>query len=63
MARQRVSQAALAEALGVSQGAVSRRLRGDIPFDVEMLGRIAAHLHVPVTQFVRADALLEERSA
>lgn len=52
MARQRVSQTALAALLDTSQAAVSRRLRGQVPFDIIELEVIAARLGVPVAQFV-----------
>jgi transcriptional regulator with XRE-family HTH domain len=53
MARQRMSQAGLAKLLGVAQQTVSRRLVGEVPFDVAELARIADLLGVPMTQFVR----------
>jgi len=52
MARQRVSQDALAAAIGMSQAAVSRRLSGDIPFDVAELEDVATALRVPISQFL-----------
>lgn len=48
MARRRVSQAAMARHLGVSQAAVSRRLQGVVPFDVVELERVADLLKVSV---------------
>jgi len=51
-ARRRVSQRAIAVALGVSQTAVSRRLNGEIPFDVDELGKVAELLGVPPAQFL-----------
>jgi transcriptional regulator with XRE-family HTH domain len=48
MARKRVTQQKLASGLGLSQAAVSRRLRGDVPFDVAMLSDVADLLGVPV---------------
>ncbi|AUS33872.1 XRE family transcriptional regulator [Rhodococcus qingshengii] len=48
MARRRVSQAALAIHLGISQSSVSRRLQGDQPFDVTELTRAAELFEVPV---------------
>jgi len=35
--------------MGMTQQALSRRLSGDVPFDVDELGRIADLLGVPVT--------------
>lgn len=52
MARQQTSQTALALLLGTSQAAVSRRLRGEVPFDVTELEAISAHFGVPVAQFI-----------
>lgn len=52
MARQRVSQTALADRLDVSQAYVSRRLTGDVPFDVEELREVAFILGVRVEQFI-----------
>jgi len=49
MARRGVSQTALAGALGMSQAAVSRRLRGAIPLDVKELAAIAEILSVPLS--------------
>jgi transcriptional regulator with XRE-family HTH domain len=49
MARRRISQTALAEALGMSQAAISRRLTGTIPFDVAELSAIATILGVPLS--------------
>lgn len=44
MARREVSQASLAAALGITQQAYSRRMRGLVPFDVTELDRIASLL-------------------
>jgi transcriptional regulator with XRE-family HTH domain len=52
MARQRIPQRAIATAMGLSQQAASRRLTGEVPFDTQELEAIAAHLHVPVIQFL-----------
>lgn len=57
MARQRLPQIALAKHLGLSQAAVSRRLNGQTPFDVNELVAVAALLDVP------AAALLGEVAA
>lgn len=48
LARQRVSQGAVAQALGTTRQAVSRRLVGLVPFDVAELHTVAALLGVPV---------------
>jgi transcriptional regulator with XRE-family HTH domain len=52
MARQRKTQAHIAQALGSSQAAVSRRLNGEVPFDVRELALIADSLDVPVETFL-----------
>jgi transcriptional regulator with XRE-family HTH domain len=49
VARRRITQSQIAEVLGLSQMAVSRRLSGAVPFDVEELGKVAALLGVPAS--------------
>lgn len=49
MGRRSVSQMQLAEALDLSQTAVSRRLRGITPFDVVDLAKTAGLLNVSIT--------------
>jgi predicted transcriptional regulator len=49
MARRNVTQQMLADQLGMTQAAVSRRLVGRVPFDAEELGRVAEYLGVPVS--------------
>lgn len=49
MARRRVTQGQLAAHLGLSQVAVSRRVLGQTPFDVDELFAAAEFLNVPVT--------------
>jgi transcriptional regulator with XRE-family HTH domain len=44
MARRQVKQKALAAATGMSQPALSRRLSGELSFDMTELGRVLAHL-------------------
>jgi transcriptional regulator with XRE-family HTH domain len=56
MARQRMSQTRLAEALGVTQASVSRRLVGEVPFDIQELYKVAEFLGVPVAQFLGTSA-------
>lgn len=46
MARQRITQAVLASHIGLSQTAVSRRLTGEVPFDVNELAAAAEVLGV-----------------
>lgn len=52
MARQRISQSALAEQLGRTQQYVSRRIVGEVPFDVADLEKIAEFFGVPVSRLV-----------
>jgi transcriptional regulator with XRE-family HTH domain len=49
MTRRRISQATLAGQLGMSQAALSRRLQGEVPFDVDVLSRISELLDVPIS--------------
>lgn len=49
MGRHRVSQARLSTVLRMSQSALSRRLNGDQPFDIDDLYRIAEHFGTEVT--------------
>jgi len=55
MARQRLSQQALAERLGEKQWWVSKRLTRSIPFTIEDLERIATALEKPVAHFIAAE--------
>lgn len=57
MARQEISQQALADRLGWQQSRLSRRLTGGktaVPFTVAELGAVAAALGVPVAHFLPA---------
>lgn len=56
MARRGVTQAQLAKVLGLSQAAVSARLRGETPFDINELARIAGFLDVPVERLLEGVA-------
>lgn len=56
LARQRKTQAQIAGHLGISQQAVSRRMSGAQPFDVDELHRVAAFLDVPVASLLGTDA-------
>lgn len=56
MARRRVTQAALAEHLGLSQAAVGRRLTGVVAFDVDELGRVADFLGLSMADLMRGAA-------
>jgi transcriptional regulator with XRE-family HTH domain len=49
LARQRVTQSALADRLGVSQAWVSRRLSGEVPLTIADITQIAAELGVEVS--------------
>lgn len=51
MARQRMSASKLAPQVGMTQSALSRRLTGDVPFDVDELVAIAVVLDVPPARF------------
>ena len=46
VARRRLSQSAIAAALGVSQQSVSKRLNGHVPLTVDELGIIAGLLDI-----------------
>lgn len=52
MARARVPQVRIAAALGLTQQAVSRRLRGEVEFTVSELATVAAELSVPVSALI-----------
>lgn len=56
MARRRVTQAQLAEALGKTQQAVSARLNGRVAFDVNELHTVAEVLDIDVTDLLTAGA-------
>ena len=56
LARKRLSASELARRIDVTQPYISRRLTGEIAFDVDDLARIAKALDVPVSQlFPRGD--------
>lgn len=52
MERKKIGQVALAELVGMSQSALSRRLLGHIAFDVTELDLIAQALRVPVSRLI-----------
>lgn len=54
MARSRVSQAQLGQALGLTQQAISRRLNGVVAFDVDELAVTADLLSVPIASLITA---------
>lgn len=53
MARRHHTQSSLAEAVGMRQQALSRRLSGVTPFTIDELAAIAAALSVPMTELIR----------
>lgn len=57
MWRQRISQARLAELLGITQTAVSRKVRGDRPFFASELVIVAGALDVSVDALLPDDAV------
>lgn len=54
MGRRRVNQSQLAQALGMTQSAVSKRLNGHIAFDIKELDRIAEFLGIEVAELFGA---------
>lgn len=52
MARRRIPQSTLAEALNISQAAVSRRLSGKVAFDVNELEAVASVIGVPAADLI-----------
>ena len=52
LARRRMSQKELGVAIGRSQPFMSRRLNGELPFDIAELAAIAEALDVPITDFL-----------
>ena len=61
MARRRISQKSLAEAIGKSQPFMSRRLNGETPFDVAELDAIAGVLDVPIASLVVPEGIVDVR--
>ncbi len=53
-ARRRYTQTRVAGVLSCSQAAVSRKYRGDVPFDVDELERLAKEWDLPITAFFPA---------
>ena len=52
MGRHRVSQATIAEVLGVSRQAVSKRLTGETPFDVNEVAKLGDYFGVQPSQLL-----------
>lgn len=59
MGRAQKSQAQIGDRLGLSQTAVSARLRGKTPFDVNEIYAIAEFLNVPVMTLMVGVSMLE----
>jgi cyanate lyase len=56
LARQRKTQSALAEALGRSEAYVTRRLTGEVAFNLEEIESVAGFLGVPTSRFLERAA-------
>lgn len=56
LARRRMSQSQLGSLLGLSQTAVSRRLLGEVPFDIDELTAVADALGIDVRDLIAQDA-------
>lgn len=54
MESKKVGQIALADLVGMSQSALSRRLLGQVPFDISEIEQIASALRVPVQRLIAA---------
>lgn len=52
MARSRTTQTTIARTLGITQQSVSRRLTGEVAFDVDELHAVADLLGVPVADLL-----------
>lgn len=52
LARRKIPQSGLVSVLGMSEVSISRRLRGETPFDVNELVAVAEFLGVPVATFM-----------
>lgn len=53
LARQRITNGALAEKLGVSRAYLSRRLNGDTPLSIPDVAAIAEVLGIPISQLTK----------
>ncbi len=56
MARRGRTQSDIATALGISQTAISRRLSGSVPWDVNELELVATALDVPIAELLPTEA-------
>jgi len=54
LAKRSISQAVAAETIGLSQPAFSRRIRGEVAFDVTELAALSTLLGVPVAALLGA---------
>ena len=52
MARRRMTQRALADATGLSQSYIGRRMTGEMPFTTDDLGKIAGVLDMQVSALI-----------
>jgi transcriptional regulator with XRE-family HTH domain len=62
MGRQQLSGVKLAEILGWTQNAISRRLRGEAPLTLSELDQISRALRRPLAQFVLPDLVQRRRA-
>ena len=62
LTRLHMSQAALAEQIGMPKSALSRRLTGEKPFDINEITKVADVLGVPLDQLV-ADRIVSDPPA
>lgn len=60
MARRRLHQAWLADVLGLSQAAISKKLRGDAPFSVTQLLQLAGALDLSLSELM-GQSLVNEK--
>jgi transcriptional regulator with XRE-family HTH domain len=52
LARRGISHRDAAQALGLTQSAASRRMRGDVEFSLSEVEQLAALLEIPVTELL-----------
>lgn len=63
MTRRRVTQQTLAEALGKTQGTLSKKLSGLVAWDTDTLVRIAAYFDVPITDLMPINSCITQTPA
>lgn len=61
LGEKKITQAAVARELGVSEFYVSRRVRGEVPFSAVELGKVAVFLGVEIAYFF--PPVLSERAS